>query len=61
VVTRSLTGHVTEKMRIHYCSVGLDEQRAAITVIAALAKSDDGGGDAKEECAASEAEARTLN
>lgn len=36
VVTQSLTGHVTEKMRIYYSSVGLDEKRAAVATIAAL-------------------------
>jgi integrase len=30
VVTKSLTGHVTEKMREHYSTVGLDEKRAAV-------------------------------
>ncbi len=29
VVTRALTGHVTEKMRIHYSTVGMDEKRRA--------------------------------
>jgi len=36
VVTRSLTGHVTEKMRIHYSTVGMDEKRSAVVAIAAL-------------------------
>jgi integrase len=44
VVTRSLTGHVTEKMRLLYSTVGLDEKRAAVAVIAALAQSGDSGG-----------------
>jgi integrase len=30
IVTRSLTGHVTEKMREHYSTIGLDEKRAAV-------------------------------
>jgi integrase len=36
VVTRSLTGHVTEKMHLHYSTVGLDEKRSAVSAIAAL-------------------------
>ena len=36
VVTRSLTGHVTMKMHMHYSSVALDEKRAAVAAIAAL-------------------------
>jgi integrase len=36
VVTRSLTGHVTEKMRLHYSTVGMDEKRAAVTAVADL-------------------------
>src|SRR4029077_8010340 len=42
VVTRALTGHVTEKMRIHYSSVGMDEKRSAVVAIAALVQA---GGD----------------
>ncbi len=30
VVTKSMTGHVTERMREHYSSVGLDEKRQAV-------------------------------
>ena len=36
VVTRSLTGHVTERMRLHYSSVGMDEKRTAVAAIAVL-------------------------
>jgi integrase len=36
VVTRSLTGHVTEQMQEHYSSVGLDEQRAAVAGVIRL-------------------------
>jgi len=46
VVTRSLTGHVTEKMRVHYSSVGIDEQRLAVAAVSALVRpSGDRGGD----------------
>jgi hypothetical protein len=34
VVTRSLTGDVTEKMRLHYSTVGMDEKRAAVAAVA---------------------------
>jgi integrase len=30
IVTRALTGHVTEGMTVHYSTVGLDEKRAAV-------------------------------
>lgn len=30
---KSLTGHVTEQMREHYSSVGLDEKRSAVTAV----------------------------
>lgn len=36
VVTRSLTGHVTQKMHLHYSTVGLDEKRTAVNAIAGL-------------------------
>jgi integrase len=36
IVTKSLTGHVTEKMREHYSTVGLDEKRAAVASVAQL-------------------------
>lgn len=36
VVTRSLTGHVTERMREHYSTVGLDEQEAALAGVLRL-------------------------
>jgi integrase len=38
VVTKSLTGHVTERMREHYSTVGLDEKRAAIAGVVRLIK-----------------------
>lgn len=61
VVTRSLTGHVTEKMRLHYSTVGLDEQRTAVIGISALAFGGDGGGDSESKCAPPQDEAPTLN
>ena len=33
VVIRSLTGHVTEKMRAHYSTIGLDEKREAVASV----------------------------
>jgi integrase len=45
VVTRSLTGHVTMKMHMHYSSVALDEKRAAVAAIAMLIRGGDRGGD----------------
>ena len=33
VVIRSITGHVTESMREHYSTVGLDEKQAAIGTV----------------------------
>jgi integrase len=45
VVTRSLTGHVTEKMREHYSTVGLDEKREAIARVVSLVRSGDPSGD----------------
>ena len=33
VVIRSLTGHVTEKMRAHYSTVSLDEKRVAVASV----------------------------
>jgi integrase len=48
VVTRSLTGHVTEKMREHYSTVGLDEKRAAVAnvhrLVARAGNAADSGG-----------------
>jgi hypothetical protein len=42
----SLTGHVTEKMRLHYSSVGIDEQRVAVAAVADLVRAGgDRGGD----------------
>ncbi len=51
VVTKSLTGHVTEKMREHYSTVGLDEKRAAIAGVVKLVipPSGDRGGDRPPE------------
>jgi integrase len=51
VVIKSLTGHVTEKMRTHYSTVGLDEKLAAVSSVHRLvslgkSESGDGGGDA---------------
>jgi integrase len=51
VVTRSLTGHVTEKMRFHYSSVGTDEQRLAVAAVADLIRAGgDRGGDRPAKC-----------
>jgi integrase len=36
VVTKALTGHVTEKMREHYSSVDLEEKRAAVSAVGKL-------------------------
>jgi integrase len=36
VVTRSLTGHVTERMQEHYSTVALDEKRAALAGVVQL-------------------------
>jgi len=36
VVTKALTGHVTEKMREHYSSVDLEEKRAAVSAVGRL-------------------------
>lgn len=36
LVTKSLTGHVTERMREHYSTVGLDEKRSALTAVVKL-------------------------
>jgi integrase len=36
LVTKSLTGHVTEKMREHYSTVGLDEKRSALSAVVKL-------------------------
>jgi hypothetical protein len=36
VVTKSLTGHVTEEMREHYSTVDLDEKRAAVAGVIGL-------------------------
>jgi integrase len=48
VVIKSLTGHVTEKMRTHYSTVSLDEKRAAISSVHRLVwlESGDASGDA---------------
>jgi integrase len=48
VVIKSLTGHVTEKMRSHYSTVGLDEKLVAVSTVHRLVPvgSGDGGGDA---------------
>jgi integrase/recombinase XerD len=36
LVTRALTGHVTESMTAHYSTVGLDEKREAVAVVVRL-------------------------
>lgn len=36
IVTRSVTGHVTEKMREHYSTVALDEKRVAVAQVVRL-------------------------
>jgi integrase len=36
IVTRAMTGHVTERMREHYSSVGLDEKRKAVADVVRL-------------------------
>jgi integrase len=51
VVIKSLTGHVTEKMRTHYSTVGMDEKLVAVSSVHRLVPlgsggSGDGGGDA---------------
>jgi integrase len=48
VVIKSLTGHVTEKMRNHYSTVGLDEKLVAVSSVHRLVPlgSGDAGGDA---------------
>ncbi|HKA91499.1 MAG TPA: tyrosine-type recombinase/integrase, partial [Haliangiales bacterium] len=57
VVIRSLTGHVTEKMRDHYSTVRLEEKRIAVASVLKLVKSggesgksgDEGGDEAENE------------
>jgi integrase len=50
VTTRSLTGHVTEKMREHYSSVQLDEkQRAVRAVVRLVRENGDKNGDRQPE------------
>jgi integrase len=36
VVTRSITGHVTEQMREHYSTIGVDEKHAAVASVLRL-------------------------
>lgn len=54
ITTRSLTGHVTERMQEHYSSVQFDEQKAAVTNVVKLVSLEkldsgmDGGMDAAE-------------
>ena len=36
MVTKALTGHVTEKMREHYSSVDLEEKRLAVSAVGRL-------------------------
>jgi integrase len=49
IVIRSLTGHVTERMRDHYSSVGIDEKHMAVASVHRLVPlaSGDAGGDAE--------------
>jgi integrase len=49
VVIRSLTGHVTEKMRSHYSTVRLEEKRAAVANVVRLVRSGDASGDGPEK------------
>jgi len=51
VVIKSLTGHVTEKMRTHYSTVGLDEKLVAVSSVHRIVRvgSGDAGGDANAE------------
>jgi len=51
VVIKSLTGHVTEKMREHYSTVALDEKLVAVSSVHRLVAlgSGDAGGDANAE------------
>jgi hypothetical protein len=49
VIAKALTGHVTEQMREHYSTVGLDEKRAAVASVLRLLprrESADNGADA---------------
>jgi integrase len=49
VIAKALTGHVTEQMREHYSTVGLDEKRAAVASVLRLlprGESADNGADA---------------
>lgn len=51
VVIKSLTGHVTEKMRSHYSTVGLDEKLVAVSSVHRLVPlgTGDAGGDASAQ------------
>jgi integrase len=49
IIAKALTGHVTEQMREHYSTVGLDEKRAAVASVLMLlprGESADNGADA---------------
>ena len=49
VIAKALTGHVTEPMREHYSTFGLDEKRAAVASVLRLlpeGESADNGADA---------------
>jgi integrase len=49
VIAKALTGHVTDQMREHYSTVGLDEKRAAVASVLRLLprrESADNGADA---------------
>lgn len=45
IITRSITGHVTEKMTAHYSTVALDEKRTAMTNVVRLVPMGDRLGD----------------
>ena len=49
VIAKALTGHVTEQIREHYSTVGIDEKRAAVASVLRLlpgGESADNGADA---------------
>jgi len=50
VVTKAMTGHVTEAMREHYSTVAIEEKRSAVAGVIRLVTgsgSGDAGGDAR--------------
>ena len=49
MIAKALTGHVTEQIREHYSTVGIDEKRAAVASVLRLlpgGESADNGADA---------------